>query len=144
MMVQLLAWHLPRMPKTLPLLVKCRDTRREKCLACAHHHSRPLKHETFIKPVLFQCWYTVYGAGPTLKQHWPSARVISGQPNLRSFVTGSVGACKYQHYFLGRFSQCYSGQIHLVLDPSPINQPYLILTVFSRCLFCAPDGGKQQ
>ena len=31
-----------------------------------------------IRPMLFQCWPTVFDAGPTLKQHWVNAPCLLG------------------------------------------------------------------
>ena len=35
-----------------------------------------------IHPMLFQCWPTVFDAGPTLKQHWVNAPCLLGSPAL--------------------------------------------------------------
>ena len=47
---------------------------------------------TRIHPVLFQCWASVEGGGPTLKQHWV---------NALSFL-GMVKALIYYHHYIDR------------------------------------------
>ena len=40
-------------------------------------HHLPNKHQD-VHPVLFQCWAIVFGAGPTLKQHWADVTYLLG------------------------------------------------------------------
>ena len=40
---------------------------------------RVCKHKRGIQPKLFQCWHTVFDAGPTLKQHWMNAPCLQTQ-----------------------------------------------------------------
>ena len=40
-----------------------------------------------IYPMLFQCWPTVFDAGPTLKQHWVSATSLLGWPRRDGAVS---------------------------------------------------------
>ena len=51
---------------------------------CATQHTRG------IHPMLFQCWPTVFDAGPTLKQHWVNASCLLGiYYFIHSFIQSS-------------------------------------------------------
>ena len=51
-----------------------------------------------IYPILFQCWFNVFDAGPTLEPHWVIVQCLLGLPCGWRFPLPVARKATYQHY----------------------------------------------
>ena len=121
----------------------------------AHDFCRSSQQIRDIHPMLFQCWPTVFDAGPTLKQHWVNAPCLTGRCPSWGLLSGLhwafQGAPLYSRPFLWSLLlslALWGGFVAFVKDKSAHRARSAVVCVFGDhdgiCDFYYPFPSNSQ